>query len=872
MADMNNCNEVCKGDTHVKIGTDENKNESIVQALVRDSIERLSATIKDNSTDPEDLKQNLKTTFDMALKSYLACCDSCDPRQWEKYKGLLIADLKAAFRDFCLEVSKKHSEYFSEVIVTFRSKIDALVDSKCLPPENLQNVLSEVKTSILQQLENYPVSDLELVKKRLLEETSLYISDNDKRLEELRRKFDSVLPDLIEKYEFIVDMVLPDDVLETASDQKLESTFQNIQRQVLVKFNKAMNFETDELKRMFQNDLISILSDRFSVKINESLGHRERKLKEAGEIVTTAVETFAESMSAIFERVSDESAINSARNERGKDLLLLITEKIYEILPDRTTAKQMVESAKQKMENVFDKMKDERRVQMQKFNERWDAELSRISDELNIRLCELLKCEILPEIDEMRENLEKVINELICKNNATWLNERNDRTDLLPAFHIEIRERAKNSSTTIFENHKKMMDNIVEQQKLEMRKAYEAYELHINELLKGDLNDEAIVRAKQFGGITIEQFDHKIENVVPRSASATTQLRSELKQAISDMQKKLENSIKNRRLMVTAEISQLVTDTVNDYKNLMNAFSIASNYSADKIAQIHYNLKARAQNSLQKNLKMAKYSANLTEHLRKLEVMIDKIYIDIKSSIDKQQAEWNSELQSCNEKSKIYYKQQITRLMGAIPNDEELHKLHENLREQATALWEESFPIRYFGDILLPERRKFSKQLDNEFSTSIFQMWYELNLGIDRRTKEAVENLVKKWEKEMTLALNRFDFVSNDTILSNHERLSREAKNSLNKVDKPKNVSKETYDDLLSSRLANALDCFKTHNMQKKETAQNDLSKRIHQMKESIRQEILDLKVLPEISALSKTYWDRVKFLIRLSVMLIKYF
>lgn len=856
LVDMNNGN----GDTQVQIGSDLNTNEIIVQSIVQNSIKQLTAVINDMPAicHPEDLKQSLKTTFDFALKSYLYYRDSSETRQWEKYKGHLIADLKAAFRDFCFDVSNKQNEQSSKLALSFRSKVDALMDSKCLPPENLQKVISGVKKSILQQLEKYPVSELELLKKRLHEETMLYISDNDNRLDELRKKFDSVLPDLIEKYEFIADMVLPDDVLETASDQKLESTFQKSQNQVLVQFNKVMNLETEELKEMFQNELISILRDRFAVKINACMGHREHKLKEAGDIVTTAVETFAEAMSAMFERASDETAINIVRKEKGNDLLMLITEKIYEILPDRIAAKEMVETAKQKMEYVFDTLKEERHVQIQKFNERWETELSRICDEFNIRLCEVLKCEIMPEIDEMRANREKVINELIHKNNATWLNEGNGQKNLLTAFHMEIRERTKNASTSIFENYKELMHNVVQQQKLEMSKCLEAYALQMNMLLQGDLNDEAIVRAKHFGGSTIEQYDDKIKNVIPRSASATNQLRHELKQAISNMENKLENAIKNRKLMITAEISQLVTDTVNDYKNLMNAFSIASNYSADKIPQIHYNLKTRAQNNLQKNLKMAKFSANLTEHMRKLEVQIDKVFVDIKSSVEGQQAEWNNKLQSCNEKSKIYYKQQMTCLIGAISNDEELRKLHEDLKEQATAQWEDSYPIRYFGDTILSERRKFIKLLDNEFSTSILLKWQEINSGIDRRTKEAIENLVKKWEKEMTSAVKQFDFVSNDTISSNHERLSREAKHNLNRVEKPKNVSNQTYEELLSSRLAKALDCFKTNNMQKKETAQNDLSNQIHQMKERIRREILDLKVLPEMSALSRTYWDRV--------------
>lgn len=82
MVDSNNRSELYREDTHVTL-MDERENERAIQALVRQCVEHLRASVnKNNSTNPEDLKNNLKNTFDTALKSYASCRDSFDSRQW----------------------------------------------------------------------------------------------------------------------------------------------------------------------------------------------------------------------------------------------------------------------------------------------------------------------------------------------------------------------------------------------------------------------------------------------------------------------------------------------------------------------------------------------------------------------------------------------------------------------------------------------------------------------------------------------------------------------------------------------------------------------------------------------------------------------
>lgn len=839
-----------------RIGNDAKENEVIVQDLVAQAIKQLNATINSKTVTSTELKQELKSNFDSALNQFLALRQPDDSRQLDKFKYVLISELKNAFKDFCLDFTNKCSTSLSEAGTSFRSQVDVIVNSKCLPLENLNRILSQEKAKVIHQYEGCAVPDLDQLNKRLDEEIQFFTSENNRRLGEIYYKYNAILGELLEKYEFLVEMKLPDEELETATEQKLESAFNVCKKGVLCDLNEKMRFDVPEIRTMFENRIVTALCERFSQKIMSSKSRKEKKFAEAGNVVNDAVESFTKSMSEAFGKMGNESEVNSTRNAKQNELIMSITDSIYDILPDRKDAKRTVELAKAKMEKVFLDLKAERDTQAEKFQKQWEAELNAICDALNQRLNERCSVEILPELEHLRLDRDIIISELLRKIN--WLNVVN-KTDLLESFKDAAKSQMTMVSSSVLQRHSKILEKNFEQQNLKMEGCLETYKTKIEELLRGELGDDVHVKAKSFGEATLEQFEIQVKRIVPLAPAATIILKRNLQQAITTIQNQFEKQVADRKLMVNAEVSQLVTDVVDDYKQLINAFSIASNYSTEKIDRIHANLKTRAQHSLQKNLRLAKCTGDLSEQQRKLEVLVDQTYNGTTAAIENQRVEWNQKLGSCNQKANIHYKQLFNSSLGRATNEEDLKKLHEELKEKAVELWEDSFPIDYFGDKMLSERRKFAILLDSEFQTGVSPMWHQINLDVDRNTKNAIEKLVNKYEEQMRSALLQFDFTSDEIIFSKHQQFSKEAQKGLNNVEKPKGVSKKVYDDLLSSRLDNTLDCFKTQNAQKKETIQSELLNEFNNLKEASTRAILDVKELPDRSQLFDANRERMK-------------
>lgn len=830
-----------KLDQRIKIGNDDTENEGIVKELVQQTIERLR-TINCSAMPSQELKQELKANFDLAMKNYFAFRESDYARQWEKFRGVLIADLKTTFSDFCLDFTNKISAFLSEVGSDFRSQVQAAVNSQCLPPENLNKIISSVKAKVVQQYQGSAMVDLDQLTNRLDEEKKIFTAENDWRLKEIDSRYNAIFNDLLQKYEFLAEMRLPDDELDTASDRKLESTLEFCKKGVLVELNEKMQFDSPEIKAMFENKITVVVNERFSQKIIASKKLKENKFMEASEVVNNAVESFAKSMSAVFKEVSNDTELNNVRNAKINELKGSLTENIYDILPDRKDAKQMLDLAKQKMDKAFLDLQNQRDAQTQEFQKQWEAELNSICETLHQRFDLICQSDTLQEVEDLRAERDIIICELI--RGIDWLND--DNKDLLESFRKAAIEQMETLSSPFFDVHSKKLQDSFDDQKYVMNECSNDYEAKLKELLKNELNDDIYVIAKTIGEATVARFEARIRNIVPIYPAATITLRKDLKNEISRIHNQFESEVKDRHLMINAVASQLITDVLNDYKQLLDAYSIASNFADEKMSQIHFNLKTRAQQNLQKDLRLAKYSGNITEQQRKLEELIDKAYNDTTVVMNSHRADWSQKLESCNQKASIMYKQMLISNMGRASNEDDLQKLHEEFKEKAIASWEDLFPVQYFSDKLLPERRKFAKQLDNEFATSISQMWQQSNLDIDRNTRNAVEKFVKEYEDKMNSTLAHLDYTSDEAILKKHEQLSKEAIQKLNNVEKPKTISKKVYDDLLSTRLENTLDCFRVQNSQKKETIQSDISNEITKFKDALRRDVLNLQVFPE--------------------------
>ncbi|KAJ6643768.1 Heat shock cognate 71 kDa protein [Pseudolycoriella hygida] len=379
------------------------------------------------------------------------------------------------------------------------------------------------------------------------------------------------------------------------------------------------------------------------------------------------------------------------------------------------------------------------------------------------------------EVEGLRMERDIIIAELIRKVN--WLN---GNVELVQTFKNEARHELEKLSLPILESHSKILKNNVQRQENAMNERLTSLKTEMFALLKGDISDDIYVEAQ------------KLEQAAPE----TERLRKDYMNATSKILKDFEVKVEEIKRTIDAEVLQLLTYEVNDYKQMLSSFAIASNHAKEKIPQIHDNLQIRARTNLLKSLKLGKYSCDTKKQLQKLQMLIDESYKDATVAYNQIISEWDDRLVSCNDNAMLRYKQCFNSKLGSASSDEGLRKLHQVLKEEAIGLWEEAFPIHFFGGKMLSERRKLAKRLDAEFE----------------------EN----------------------------QEYSEVARNELKLVDKPKNIDEKIYDDLLSSRLVSTLDCFLEQNLQKRKSVLSDLSIYINQLKETLRRELNDLKVLPE--------------------------
>ncbi|XP_037040454.1 heat shock 70 kDa protein-like [Bradysia coprophila] len=196
----------------------------------------------------------------------------------------------------------------------------------------------------------------------------------------------------------------------------------------------------------------------------------------------------------------------------------------------------------------------------------------------------------------------------------------------------------------------------------------------------------------------------------------------------------------------------------------------------------------------------------------------------------------------------------FNRDLDSYADERELNKLHEQLKEQSIVVWEKAFPIHYPADKLLLGRDEIAKKLDSQFKATILPMWQKIHSDIDQKTRNAVENLIKRYEENMNRALSEMECNSEETIASAHEQFSREARTDFGYVSVPIHVNKKVYDDLLSSGLDNTLDRIRIENAQRSDTIRNHLLKEFLQFIENIEPEILNSNTFPERSAVMAYY------------------
>lgn len=836
-----------------KIGVDDAENEISVRELVERTMQHLHDTIDSKDVNVNALKLEIKSHFDTALAEYFNWRD--DPVQFDKFKFILISQLKVAFRDFCLDYTNNCAAYLSQACMAFREQVEFRIDLRCLPLDHLNSILNDVKVKVIQQYKTSTVADTEELGKRLDETIQLFISDNNKRLAQLYKKFNSILETLIETYEETFETRLPDEDLETATEQKLQSTFEFAKKKVLQQFNKEMDFDVPEMKEIFENRISVVLGERFSEKLNLASSHKEKIFAAASEVVCGAVKKYEQIISDAFATISIDSEMNDLGNSKMNESIISITDRIYEIIPDSKSAKQMLDLARQQMENVVEKLQSERIAQSEIFQQNWDKELHSICETFGERFMPLCRLDVLLNIDELIAERDNLISELLRKIN--WLDVHNQK-ELLESFGNAAKQQITAMAQPILEQHSKLLEMNYEHQRQLLTGCLDDLQMKLKEVLAtGDAPDVARAKAKTLGAATMANFETLVNDIVPRSHTATKILNENLKREISTAESEFEMDVQNRILMMNAEVSQLVTDSVDDYKQLIYSLSIASNFTKEKIGQIHNNLKSRALRSFQKDVRAMKHVGDVRQQQVKLDAMIDKVFNELLATVDHQRMESNQKLETCIRNSIIHYTQLCHKNLGNAATEVELQKIHEESKEQAIEFWEESFPLLCFGDRLLSERRKFARLVDSEFNNQISPIWHQTNTIVDQIARNAVEKIVTEYETQMNSALAGMDFHSDGHINSKHENFSKEAYKSLSTVNKPKNVSKEVYEDLLSSRLEKTLEYIQNQNDQKKQVVQGKLMNEFHQFKEDVGRMASNWNIFSKKAECFGTYNDR---------------
>lgn len=828
-----------------KIGTDESENLAIVHELVQRTKQHLRDKIDLGAVNANELKLAMKAHFDSALREYGEYRGDSEP--FGKFKFVLVDELKKSFRNLPFELRNESSQHLSTARQSFRSRVDSRISSKCLPHELLDKILHDIKSDVIQECSRSTDANAEQLAERLDEEILIYLSKNKIRLANLNRKFESNLGNLISTYESSVEARLPDEDLEKADEQKLQSTFDFCKRKVFSQLNADMKFDVPETKEMFENRISNILSESFSKKIAISKSLKENKFATAKEVVVKTVNIYETVMAEAFNTITKEADLIELRKSKANDLIAGIIEKMYQNL-DPAAAKEMVDHARMEMKKVYDKLQNERAAQTDEFLKNWKNELHSLCDTFSQEFSQLCHREILMDMPEVRAERENLISEFLSKIN--WLNGHN-RSDLLETFKNDARQQLTIISQPILERHEKILQNNYEYQRLKMSECLNEFRMKMKDLeATSGLPTNTQLKAQNIGRETTDKFEILVYDITPRFAGATIILKGVLKSEISKMQEQLKMDIENRVHMMNAEASQLVTDCADNYKHLINAFLIAANFEKEKIFQIHNNLKARELLSLETNLRLTKYTGDVQEQQLKLENLIDKFYEAIMSTIEKQRIESNQKLESCHQNALAYYNQMCNKSLGNARTETELQNLHASLKEQAIAFWEESFPIQSLSDKLLPERRKFTNVVDSEFVQKTSPMWHKINTNIDRDARNAVEKIVAEYERRMNSALSAFEVNSDELILQKHQQYSDTARRSLNDVNRPSNISKKVYEDLLSSRLQNTLDYIRNQNAQKTDAVNERLSKELLQIKEMLRTDFLKLKEVPIVSSL----------------------
>ncbi|KAJ6642169.1 Heat shock cognate 71 kDa protein [Pseudolycoriella hygida] len=838
-----------------KIGTDDWENETIVQLLVREATEHLIAA--PDAITLNELKAKAKNTFDMTLKKFFDYRDTMAPQNWEKYRIVLITELKNSVRSFCLEFSRKCSNYLSEAVLSFGAEVETKVNSKCLPLEYLKRILSDIKVKIIAQYGGAAFLDSEQLNQHIDGEVQFFISENNRRLEEIYQKYNSILDDLLEVYDYVVELRLPDNELECASQQKLESTFNFCRNEVLKKMNKKMKFDVPEMKTIFENQILNVVQERFSQKIATAQLRRETKFREAAAIVNSSVKDFTKYMADVFEKTANNSDIRSKSEAKMNELILSISNEIYHTLPDRTDAKEMLGAAKQKMENVCQEMQVKRIAEIQNFQLHWETELRSVCEKFRERINGICQSYGMLEVEDLHVKLDATIEDIIGSINCFI-----GSNEMMEKFKKDAMKEMKNLSLPILESHSKILENNVQQQKDAMSECLATLETEIFGLLKGDVSEDIYVKTQKLEESALQQFSNQIKSNSPISVAATERLFNDYQNATSKILKEFQGKLEERKLKSDAEVSQLLTSVVEDYKQMLDAFAIVSNYSKEKVAQIHEILEMRAKSNLLKCLRFDKYSCDATEQQHNLKKLIEKCYMDATVSYDVQLSEWYEKLVLCDRKTILHYKQCFNSELGSASSEKDIRQLHQVFKGEAIALWEEEVPINLFGAAALPERRKLSKCLDIELDECILPKWREINLDIDRGTRNTIEMLVKNYEEQMKNYLEQFHFVSDEMIDSVSRENTEHAMKKLKHVNKPPNIDNKIYDDILSSRLNSTSECLFDQNKQKRESVLSDLLMRVSKLKDVLRRELFELKVLPEEAQLFESNVEEARKLV----------
>jgi hypothetical protein len=653
-------------------------------------------------------------------------------RQVSKYYGALTDNLTMLMNS-CVKRNEEMKKAFILKLldiaeVAYKKKVGDSFKNITHTEQDFEGILEKRKEEVVQEMdfgdrnEDFFSEVMHQVRAGFKVLDDSHRQTNSERLQNVESHYKRSFSDLLRDYDDLMEMVIPDDELDTITPMKLAKLHEKFEERIVALFLAGTKIDNENIQKKAVADLKAQTASRLANKSKKVQEIAQNSSSEAMKILKKALQRYHDGMAALLRNGFPTDTQIQEKHEMHRMMANSEFSSVVYVVKSYEESRRLKDLLERKIDEELEGLQSQVRKQREDFRSRWNGQVNDAGKKYSDLMNRILDSPKISSNSELKAEHEKLI-EMIVHEAAqdSWL-----PSESKEQMQSEVRERLLEISGTFFSHHKDLLHEAEESAKNDICLFTKSHDLALKDRInsgKDSMTEEdfVIIQENLLGESKL-QFEYKWSRRLPKKSLA--KLMSQflnLGDEVFFANMKTVQCLVRDKMKDIREIMQECSETYE--VELDDKMDFLSNYGdLGVLEKCHKSAKMKAERELKKAMKEYVTFPKAEEMKSEFEEEVVKIFESKKVSLEKDLAILAQRMGDLgNSALELYHREMNNRKMD-VSSEERLRAAHKEVVEAAIRHFERNV-AGTMGNLtvakLQDEKNKLEEMLAEELSIQL---------------------------------------------------------------------------------------------------------------------------------------------------------